>query len=272
MTTNRGFSALLVLAAVLGLFGVVSFASANHSWGGYHWARTANPFTLQLGDNVTSNWDGHLVLASADWSLSTVLDTTIVAGNGSKNCTPTAGRAEVCNKKYGKNGWLGIASIWISGGHITKGTVKINDTYFSTAFYNTSAWRQLVMCQEVGHIFGLNHQDEAFANPNLDTCMDYTNNPVTNQHPNLHDYDQLEAIYAHSDSITTLSTKVASARARQTQAEDIDLTDAREWGRETRRSADGRASVYERDLRNGERVLTHVFWAEPRGTESHGDR
>jgi hypothetical protein len=40
------------------------------------------------------------------------------------------------------------------------------------------------MCQEVGHTFGLDHQDENFNNTNLGTCMDYTNDPSTNQHPN----------------------------------------------------------------------------------------
>ncbi len=50
------------------------------------------------------------------------------------------------------------------------------------------------MCQEVGHTLGLDHQDEVFDNPNLETCMDYTNDPSTNQHPNAHDYDQLATI------------------------------------------------------------------------------
>ncbi|TSC68732.1 MAG: hypothetical protein G01um101456_514 [Parcubacteria group bacterium Gr01-1014_56] len=263
MTTPLRFSVLLVLAAVLGLFGVVSFASANHSWGGYHWARTANPFTLKLGDNVTSKWDSYLAVASTDWSVSNILDTTIVAGNGSRNCRPTAGRAEICSKSYGNNGWLGIASIWISGGHITQGTVKMNDTYFNTVTYNTPAWRQFVMCQEVGHIFGLDHQDIDFYNANLGTCMDYTSNPGTNQHPNQHDYDQLETIYAHLDSITTLA-KTSSTGTNRVQADDSDLTNEREWGRETRRSTDGRSSVYERDLGQGDKILTHVFWAEPR--------
>lgn len=261
MTTSLHFSILLALVAVFGLFGVVSLASADHSWGGYHWARTQNPSTLKLGDNVTSRWDGSLALASADWNVSNVFDTTIVAGNGSKNCRPTAGRAEICNKKYGGNGWLGIASIWISGTHITQGTVKMNDTYFNTAAYNTPAWRQLVMCQEVGHIFGLDHQDETFTNPNLGTCMDYTNNPSTNQHPNAHDYNMLETIYAHLDSITTLA-QISAASARQ--GEDIDFTNPREWGEEVRRSADNRTSVFERDLGQGQKVLTHVFWAESR--------
>lgn len=29
--------------------------SATHAWGNYHWARTINPFTLKVGDNVSSN-------------------------------------------------------------------------------------------------------------------------------------------------------------------------------------------------------------------------
>ncbi|MBI1895150.1 MAG: hypothetical protein HYS04_01245, partial [Acidobacteria bacterium] len=52
------------------------------------------------------------------------------------------------------------------------------------------------------------HQDEDFNNPNLGTCMDYTSNPSSNQHPNQHDYDQLELIYAHLDSTTTVGQAV----------------------------------------------------------------
>ena len=44
-------------------------ASANHSWGGYHWARTANPVTVQLGDNVDGIWDPYLVTAQASDTL-----------------------------------------------------------------------------------------------------------------------------------------------------------------------------------------------------------
>ena len=29
-----------------------SLVLGTHSWGGYHWARTSNPFTLKVGDNV----------------------------------------------------------------------------------------------------------------------------------------------------------------------------------------------------------------------------
>src|SRR3989344_5696770 len=101
--------------------------SANHSWGGYHWSRTTNPFTLRLGDNLSSSWDPYLATTSVDWTVSSVLDTAIVTGQGRKNCRPTAGRVEACNSKYGKNGWLGLAQIWADGLHITQAITKLND-------------------------------------------------------------------------------------------------------------------------------------------------
>src|SRR5437588_6711315 len=86
------------VAAVVCIFAFPSNASANHSWNGYHWARTSNPFTVKLGDNVSGLWDGMLTTVSSDWSQSTVLDTTIVAGGAKpRNCRPTSGRVEVCN-------------------------------------------------------------------------------------------------------------------------------------------------------------------------------
>ncbi len=258
MTFTLRFLGIVATSAfiIAMVFGFANLASAKHSWGGYHWARTANPFTLALGDNVNSTWDSYLQTTSSDWSVSNILDTTIVGSSAGSSCKATRGRAEVCNAKYGRNGWLGIASIWISGIHITQGTVKLNDTYFNTSTYNKPAWRNLVMCQEVGHIFGLDHQDENFANTPLGTCMDYSNDPVPNQHPNQHDYDMLEEIYAHLDTTTTLA--VVSV----TKGADVDSEDPRTWGREIRRSDDRRLSVFEQDLGNGEKIIRHVFWAE----------
>ena len=248
---------LSAAAAGFALVTIASTASAKHSWGGYHWARTANPFTLKLGDNLSSTWKPILVTSSADWSNSAVLDTTIVAGSARKNCRGTAGRVEVCNSTYGNNGWLGVASISISGTHITQGTVKLNDTYFNTATYNTTAWRNLVSCQEIGHTFGLDHQDENFNNANLGTCMDYTNDPGTNQHPNQHDYDELAIIYSHFDSTTTLSQSISSSAAADADDDD----EPKNWGVLVKSSRDGRTSVYEMDHGNGHKEITFVIWA-----------
>src|SRR4029450_2025157 len=98
-----GLAAAVLLTLAVG----ASPAAANHSWGGYHWARAQNPFTLQLGDNVAGAWDGLLGLPSNDWSQSTKLNTTVVAGGTkARPCRPTSGRVEVCSASYGNNGWL----------------------------------------------------------------------------------------------------------------------------------------------------------------------
>lgn len=248
---------LLLFAILTGLLLTSTPALATHSWGGYHWARSANPFTLKLGDNLSSAWKPYLTTTSSDWSVSSVLDTIIVAGQGGKNCKAVTGRIEVCNRTYGKNGWLGIAQIYLSGPHITKATTKVNDTYFNTVRYNTPAWRNLVMCQEVGHDFGLDHQDEDFNNAPLGTCMDYTSDPAPNQHPNTHDYEQLESIYAHLDSLTTISQSLSLA------GKGLDENvgeDPSSWGQLVRRH--GRSAVYEKDFGGGQKLITHVFYAD----------
>lgn len=222
------FFRILTAAACASLLLMAAPASASNSWGSYHWGRTSNPFTLKLGDNVTSAWDAYLNEASSDWSQSAVLDTTVVAGSAGnvKRCSPGTGKVEVCNAKYGFNGWLGIAGISVSGGHIVAGYVKLNDSYFTTATYNKPEWRRSVMCQEVGHIFGLDHQDVNFNNANLGSCMDYTNNPLgppSNEHPNNHDFDQLDSIYAHTDSVNTAGAAAPSGRGNsRARVENVD--------------------------------------------------
>lgn len=243
---------VIVLAVIVMLTAFPFSAGASHSWGGYHWARTSNPFTLKVGDNVNSAWDAYLNTTISDWSKSTVLDLTKVAGGTRpKNCRPTGGRVEVCNATYGNTGWLGVAQIWLSGGHIAQGIVKNNDTYFNTATYNTPAWRNLVMCQEVGHTLGLDHQDEDFNNANLGTCMDYTNNPGTNQHPNQHDYDMLEQIYSHTDSSTTIGATPAGFA-------NADAHAIENWGEKV--SDNGKTAIFVRDFGDDNLIVTFVIW------------
>ena len=256
-TKKVRFVVMVVLIAMLAAFPLS--AGASHAWGNYHWARTANPFTIKVIDSMTTDWDGKLDLAISDWDTSSVMNVVKASGNSSLTtrwrCAAAFGKVRACNYTYGNNGWLGVAQIWASGSHITQGTAKMNDTYFNTAQYNTPAWRQLVICQEVAHTFGLGHQDENFDNPNLGTCMDYTRDPSTNQHPNQHDYDMLALIYAHLDSTTTVgSAPVGFANA--------DVHAVENWGEKVHESADGRSALYVRDFGNGFQIFTFVFWAE----------
>lgn len=249
-------------------------AIASHSWGSYHWARTTPQFTLKLGDNLTSaNWKGHLAQTSSDWnSGNSPLLTAIVAGTGGKNCRMVAGTAQVCNRTYGNNGWLGLASINITGGvHITQGSAKLNDTYFNTSTYNNPNERLHVMCQEVAHTFGLGHTSEDGSSQN--TCMDYFSNTGANAgstlstKPNAHDFQQLGIIYAHLDSSSTVAMLAAAAAASnaehgrgQAQAADDITDDPNSWGQLISQSNNGRGSTYERFHSDGTKTLTHVFW------------
>lgn len=241
------------MAAALMVAGGAAPAQATHAWANYHWARQANPFALQLGDNVSTAWDRYLGTASSQWSKSSVLDTTVVAGSTTpKQCRAQSGRVEVCSASYGRNGWLGLASISLSGDHITKGTVKVNDTYFALAKYNTPDERAHTICQEIGHTFGLTHTSED--GTSQQTCMDYSSDPKSTA-PNAHDFAELGIIYAHLDSTTTVGS---SAAGRSTRGVGNDRSS---WGREVQRSADGRHSTFVRNLGNGHRVITEVTWA-----------
>src|SRR3989344_715244 len=249
-----GFFALLVIFSS----SFANRAEANHSWGGYHWARTANPFNLNLGNNISRNWISFLTQASSDWSQAAVLGTSVIKGaTRPANCRPTNGQVEVCSSKYGQNGWLGLASIWTSSEHITQATVKLNDSYFDrSSVYNTPAWRASVMCQEVGHTLGLDHQDEDFYNSPLGTCMDYSVDPTLNQHPNFHDYEELENIYLHLDPASTLNQLTRRAVGNN------NLDEPTAWGKAVKFSKNGKPVVFEQDLGSENKLFTFVVWTD----------
>jgi hypothetical protein len=83
--------------------------------------------------------------------------------------------------------------------------------------------------------------------------MDYSSDPVPNQHPNRHDFDELEIIYAHLDSTTTVGAATAGSRAP--------LDAPSEWGQLMKTTRGGRTQIFERDFGNGQKVVTFVIWA-----------
>ncbi len=260
----------MVFAASLLALGVLAnVASATHSWGGYHWARTTPQFTLKLGNNLsTSSWQGYLSQTSLDWNsptsvgvASTPLITAVVAGQSTKRCGMVIGTTQVCNSTYGNNGWLGLASINLSGGvHITQGSAKMNDTYFNTSTYNNPNEKLHVMCQEIAHTFGLDHQSTDGSSQN--SCMDYFSNTGANAvstqstKPNAHDFDELNIIYGHTDSTSTVSTTSIAKPSVAAEGND----DPNSWGMLISQSNNGRSSTYEAFNRDGSKTATHVYW------------
>lgn len=276
MKKTIAYAALLSCAAI-----AVSPALADHSWGGYHWNKTGSTLNLEVVKAVTSQWNTSVNTAISDWDKpnTSVLDLTGVVGSGinARKCNPIAGKVLVCNAAYGNRGWLGIASIWLSNGHISQATTKLNDTYHNVAPYNSAAWRALVACQEIGHDFGLDHQDEGFGPPNLGTCMDYTDDPdgggafgPANTHPNAHDYEMLEEIYAHAHAAQT-NFSVREVGKPATPAGGVNEAPAgdspAEWGRAIHSDARGRPDVFVKDIAPGRKMITHVFWAPGKGPD-----
>lgn len=252
----------LVVVLLIAIVAVPATLFATHSWGGYHWARQTSQFTLKLGDNMTTaDWKSHLSSSSANWnSGNSAVLTAIVPGTSNKRCSMVAGTTQVCNGRYGNNGWLGLASINITGGtHITQGSAKMNDTYFDTATYNNPNEREHVVCQEIAHTFGLDHQSTDGSSQN--SCMDYFSNTGANAgstlstKPNAHDFEELNIIYAHLDSTTTVAAKTNPAAS----ASDVS-NDPNSWGQLISQSRNGRSSTYERIENDGSKTVTHVYW------------
>lgn len=247
-------------ALAIAIAAVSVAAYATHSWNNYHWARTSSSFDLQTLNSTVSggtnaNWPSLLNAAASQWSASNKLN-LVVSGydnssNGRRKCSAVAGKIRVCNQSYGKNGWLGLASINLdSNGHISQGTAKMNDSYASVYAGDPNEAAH-VMCQEVGHTFGLGHTSEDGSTQN--TCMDYSSSP-TSTAPNQHDYDELGIIYGHTDSYNSYSTTLAAVSSGQSaMAGDVPLGTLVRKGHfsETYAAPDGRGGLW----------ITHVTLA-----------
>jgi len=264
MQNKNSFRFITIFTIIAILLAFPLSAGATHAWGDYHWERSSNPVTLNVIDNMTPDWDGNLDTALSDWNKSSVLNLVKEAGNDDartrKRCGAVKGKLASCNYEYGTNGWLGLAQIWVKGSHITQGTAKMNDSYLASGYTETN--KQHVICQEIGHLFGLTHQDESGAD--LNTCMDYSS-ALDNPHPNQHDYDMLDIIYEHLDSSGGGgggNHGGGPPGGRLNGFENANVNAQENWGAIVSESANGRSALYVRDFGNGYKIFTFVFWAE----------
>lgn len=258
---------------------------ANHSWSTYHWVRTSNEITVPVIDNTTGIWAhrNHTGIAVADWNVSPYIEAPLVRGNADPACAIVRDEINVCNDDYGSVGWLGLARITISSGHITGGATLLNDYYFNQDRYNNDTWRQLVTCQEIGHDYGLGHQNENFSTDVTTSCMEYTSQPAGNEGPDAHDYEQLALIYAHSEGGDTGDGGGGGKPGKGGgsgggkgggKGKKFGLGNTpKDWGRPTDYDGDGRPNVFVREM-DGALVVTHVTWAideGPEGGDHHHD-
>ena len=199
----------------------------------------------------------------------------MVRGNADPACAIVRDEINVCNDDYGSVGWLGLARITISSGHITGGSTLLNDYYFNQDRYNNDVWRQLVMCQEIGHDYGLGHQNENFSTDVTTSCMEYTSQPAGNEGPDQHDYDQLALIYVHREGGDTgdggggKPGKGGGKGGGKPNKFDVGNTPA-DWGTPIGRDAQGRPNLYKLSMASFD-VITHVTWAIGEGPDGHHD-
>lgn len=188
---------------------------ADHSWGEYHWANNADEIIkLKVVNSTIGDWTPVLAESIVEWNVSSdpnisevielAIDRDDTSNRARKRCKSVTGQMRVCNAAYGYNGWLGIATINIdANAHIVKGTAKVNDSY--STYWDIPGEMNHVMCQEMGHVFGLGHTSEDGTSQK--TCMDYSTDPES-QWPNDHDYAMLAAIYGHVDTYSSYDTSV----------------------------------------------------------------
>jgi len=221
-------------------------------------------------------YDPILATARTDWDKSLNLQLTIVPSNASlamrTKCWLEWNAIRACNANYGDTGWGGLASIQIDAeGHITAAAAAVNDFYLTgLTATEVKQWRQLILCQEIGHGFGLAHQDENPNNANLNTCMDYTNLPASNQHPNAHDYAQLKTIYTHSHDPGSIAQigpdeKVGKRTGASIPNVKRETKQDRQAQTEDSRGAQAKRgpTVIKQKLPNGDTLVTYVDWAPP---------
>ena len=224
-------------------------------------------------DNTTGVWGPYVVVANADWNESVYINSPLSQGTADPSCPLALSEFHVCNDNYGATGWVGLASISVQrgrSGHIRAGVTKLNDYYFNMSYYDDATWRQLVTCQEIGHDYGLGHQNENFSTDSTYSCMEYTNQPAGNEHPDSHDYDMLEQIYSHShgdDSTSGPSPGNGNGNGRGKKLGVVGNTPD-DWGNPIASDAQGRPNVFKREM-NGHEIITHVTWAIGEGPEGH---
>jgi len=211
------YGAAIAMWAGGALMASAAQALPTQSWNGYHWARTGE-LSLALGDNVSAAWKPYFSTAAKQWSAASNIDFAPTLGSTTPStCDAVYGGVEVCSGNYGATGWLGYATVWLGGAFIVQATVKLNDYYFNQPKYNTSAWRAMTACQEIGHTLGLAHNDTIRTDLNKGTCMDYTNDPtglaggangkLANLAPSASDFAALNGIYATVDAVQLAQTK-----------------------------------------------------------------
>lgn len=130
----------VVLACVLTSVIGAAFAEA-HNWGCWRQPNRTVPAYVTAALSSQAN------AAVSEWDTKTILSVPRVGSHT---------EISVFDGYYGNTGWAGIASIEsASGCNILHGHARVNRSYS----YTSNGYRG-IFCQEVGHLFGLDHSND----------------------------------------------------------------------------------------------------------------
>lgn len=264
---GRGWLRLVVAGVMLGtlLATRVGPAAADHAYRDQgsgiplHWPKTGAEARVVVVDSLasTSSYDLDLPLrrANARWkNQSAVIFSSVENGSldGRQVCDFVPGKIRVCNFEHGTSGtWqnvVGLTSFFYNpaNGHISKAKMRLNDSYLKGTqsgyqYLDDPLARQEVMCHELGHALGLNHQAAS--------CLRSRIEPALKPIPNAHDYAQLETSY-HAGSGEGTGRSAAGHHSH-------DAADADAASHDTH-------VLSVRDAPNGEKEITFVRRVSPR--------
>lgn len=156
-----------------------------------------NGLTLSVLNNLASgsDWDEYFNTAIYDWDNGTPDAVTFslrTMDSYDPDCQAVRRAMKVCNGNYGPTDWRGVNQILLQDNYIVTSLAKMNDYYLEGT---DVAQKQYTMCHELGHGLGLGHVDENFYNSDLGNCMDYTERPQNNMHPDDTNYQALADLY-----------------------------------------------------------------------------
>ncbi len=172
---------LVIIAVTILSLITIGVASADHTWSGYHWRSDSLSPTVA---DKTSDSLYDVPAGVAEWAALNIPIKPVMSAKKRGNITVS---------ESSNIFWLGLARIWVEGGHITKGEVKLNTRLLRN--YGPEV-ADHVLCQEVGHVLGLTHiTGDSCMNDDLTTLGLFTS-------PNTHDAEQLALIYDHEDVIS----------------------------------------------------------------------
>jgi hypothetical protein len=182
MRVRRLLPSVCVSIALVLLTSVTAFASHSErdSRGRpLHWSRSGTALAqVYFVDHTGARWP----VGRSVWKWNT---SSRVKSYYESRCPSSSLHCVNVNEYNRADRNYGFAELrWDGSAHFTYAAVYLNDRYRPGAADD----RQTV-CQETGHVLGLDHQHSSTS------CMNDTTHNV--QYPNSHDYGQLAAVYNH---------------------------------------------------------------------------